>query len=251
MNLSGGPEPTASQLLDIYRRLRTSQGLQHWWPGESSFEVVIGCILTQNTNWGNVEKAITNLKLADALLPSKILAIPIDHLIELIRPTGFHTQKPVRLKSISRWWLDIWGDDVRPLAHENETEWGSDHGSLRIPSPPLTPRELGELRAELLATRGIGPETADSIILYALGLPAFVVDAYTRRIFSRLGLVKETCRYDELQSLFQSNLPQSLHLFFDYHAQLIALAKNNCRKTPVCKGCPLDEVCLKCFLPKY
>ncbi len=230
-------------MLQIYQRLRRHQGLQCWWPGESSYEVVVGCILTQNTNWGNVGKSIANLKAVDLLHPAKILDIPLDWLIELIRPTGFPTQKPLRLKAISQWWLGAIGDDVKPLAYFAEADWGSDTGTLRIPYPPLTTRNLNDVRNELLAIKGVGPETADAILLYALGLPTFVVDAYTNRVFSRVGLVTASIAYEELRHLFQSILPVYVPLYSDYHAQITTLAKNHCLSKPRCRGCPLGEIC--------
>jgi len=230
-------------LLDVYSRLRRAQGVQNWWPGTTSFEVVVGCILTQNTNWVNVRKAIAALSREGLMCPDLILDTNIDVLTELTRPAGFCTQKPFRLKTISHWWKSYFGNNSMPLTGVIESRWGEVAGLIRIPSPPLIERDIEDLRLELDALSGVGPETADAIILYAVGLPSFVVDAYTRRVFSRLGIVSENVGYEELRSLFQPSLPKDVALFNDFHAQITTLAKTHCLKTPICKGCPLSSIC--------
>jgi endonuclease-3 related protein len=206
-------------LLDIYGRLFSAFGPQFWWPARTPFEVMVGAILTQNTNWGNVEKAIANLKTEDVLTPRRINDITLLRLSRLIRPSGFYNQKARRLKAFSRFLIDRYGGSIAKLRRE----------------------ETAKLREELLALDGIGPETADSILLYALGKPAFVVDAYTRRIFSRHGFLSEKRGYEDWQKLFTDNLPRDVSLYNEYHALIVRLAKTFCRVKPVCGGCPLNE----------
>jgi endonuclease-3 related protein len=208
------------RLMEIYDLLRSSLGPQHWWPADTPFEVAVGAILTQNTNWKNVERAITNLRQADVLTVEGIDGLAETELAELIRPSGYFTVKARRLKNyIGRITGGYGGDFFASLA-----------GSL------------AEKRAELLGISGIGPETADSILLYAGGHATFVVDAYTRRIMSRHGLAPEGTGYDELRSLFMDNLPADPALFNEYHALLVAVGKDYCRpKEPRCEGCPLRD----------
>lgn len=237
-----GFESPPLQVIDLYGRLRNSQGLQGWWPGESSFEVAVGCILTQNTSWRNVEKAIASLQSNNLLSPDAILAIPVEELAGLIKPSGFPTQKPARLKSISRWWRSKFGESIFPLQHVEEHSFG-DSGQLRIPTDFAVGCDGENIRDELLALNGVGAETADAILLYALGKPFFVIDAYTRRICCRLGLIHENTNYTDFQKFFQSSLPHDVKLYNDFHAQFVALAKDHCRKTPVCRGCPIRDIC--------
>ncbi len=204
-------------LLRIYHRLFDAFGPQHWWPARTSFEVMVGAILTQNTNWGNVERAITSLRAADALKPERISQIPLKRLRSLIRSSGFFNQKAARLKAFSRFLVDRYGGRVGKLRRE----------------------ETAKLRGELLALDGIGPETADSMLLYALGKPVFVIDAYTRRVFSRHGYLSEKHGYADWQGLFEENLPRDARLYNEYHALIVKLAKEHCRKRPECGGCPL------------
>jgi endonuclease-3 related protein len=207
---------TADQLMDVYDRLLAQFGPQHWWPGDTPFEVCVGAILTQNTAWTNVEKAITNLKRAWVLDASAMLSIDDDELAELIRPSGYFNLKAKRLKGFLNF-LDQEADgDLDALFAE--------------------PLEI--LRPKLLGVYGIGPETADSILLYAASKPSFVVDAYTMRIFSRLGIVDAGTSYHAMQSLFMDNLPQDVALYNEYHALIVALGKDFCRpKRPKCEGC--------------
>jgi len=203
--------------LDIHRRLLDAYGPQHWWPAESPFEMMVGAILTQNTNWKNVEKAMLNLKDADALDARTILDMDEDRLRGLIRPSGFFNQKAARLRLFCSFYLDN----------------GGEAGMKGLDDP----------RHALLALNGIGPETADSMLLYALGIPVFVIDAYTRRIFGRLGLTSPDASYHELQVYFHARLERNAPLFNDYHALIVQHAKQHCRSRPVCSGCPLAAFC--------
>ncbi len=203
--------------------MRQRFGHQHWWPGETPFEVCVGAILTQNTNWGNVERAIANLKAAGVLQPVKLLALPERWLAELIRPAGYFNVKAGRLRSFLRALVEEFGGDLRRLfAGDTVT-----------------------VRQRLLAIHGIGPETADSMLLYAGGQRSFVIDAYTRRIFHRHGWCGADASYDELQQLCGASLdekprPESLDYWQDYHAQLVMVGKHFCRtRIPLCEKCPL------------
>ena len=213
---------TRGPLLQIYQRLFEHFGPQHWWPAETPFEVMIGAILTQNTAWSNVEKAIANLRTADTLTPQTLADLPQTQLEQLIRPAGFFRQKASRLKT---------------LARLLETEYRGEIADL-------CSGELEVARARLLAFNGIGPETADSILLYACTRPTFVVDAYTRRLFSRLGLLEEDASYTEIRAQFMSGLPGEVALFNEYHALIVAHCKRYCRKRrPDCAACPLCTGC--------
>lgn len=207
-------------LLDIYNKLYNKLGPQHWWPGETQFEIIIGAILTQNTNWQNVEKAINNLKKHRFLNPSGLKKIPIKRLAQLIRPAGYFNIKAHRLKEF-----------IKFLYNEY-------NGNLSI----MSGERLGVLRKKLLEINGIGPETADSILLYALNKPVFVVDAYTKRVLTRHNILNHNSTYHQIQELFMGNLPRKPRLFNEYHALLVRLGKEYCRKTPDCNGCPLWEV---------
>ena len=211
--------PLSQQLIEIYRLLFARYGPQHWWPGDSPFEVIVGAILTQSAAWGNVEKAISNLKQAGALTPTSLRQIPPDNLAELIYPSGYYKAKALKLKSF-----------VARLAeaHQDSLE-------------RLFSLETKQLREELLSIHGIGPETADSIILYAARKPVFVIDAYTRRILSRLGLSPSRDDYTSFQSQFMENLPADEKLFNEYHALLVQVGKTHCRPRARCPGCPLES----------
>jgi endonuclease-3 related protein len=207
-------------LLQIYGCLFKTFGLQHWWPAESPFEMMAGAVLTQSAAWGNVEKALLNLKNAGALSPEAIRLLPQHTLAQLVRPSGYFNAKAKKLKTLAEW-LGGFSDGLEK-AFDKETN---------------------ELRKELLAVHGIGPETADSILLYAAGRPVFVIDAYTRRDVSRLGLASGDESYDALQRLFTANLPADAALFNEYHALLVRLAKESCRKQPRCGDCCLKGMC--------
>ncbi len=216
------PAAMNQRLTDIYARLYTRFGAQHWWPGDGAFEVIVGAILTQNTAWTNVEKAMTNLKCARLLTPARMHRAPAARLARLVRPSGYFNLKAKKLKAFTRYLF---------AAH---------HGALAR----LFRLDTAALREELLAVYGIGPETADSIILYAARQPIFVIDAYTRRIMARLDLARDDASYDELQRMFMEHLPREEPLFNEYHALLVALGKNYCTKrAPRCAECPLVEAC--------
>lgn len=210
----------AEQLKEIYDLLFKRFGPQDWWPGDTPFEVIVGAILTQNTNWTNVEKAITNLKNAKLLSPDKLHRLDIKKLAELIRPAGYFNIKAKRLKNFLDWFFENYSGKIENL--EN------------VPT--------AELRQQLLSVKGIGPETADSILLYALNRPVFVVDAYTARICSRHHLIDEGADYHQIQETFESNLPPDIQLFNEYHALLVHLGKDFCKPTPKCEECPLNAL---------
>ncbi|HTP65648.1 MAG TPA: endonuclease III domain-containing protein [Geobacteraceae bacterium] len=205
------------ELIHIYEILLDRYGPRHWWPAETAFEVCVGAILTQNTNWKNVEKAIANLKREGLLSPASLRYVPVERLAEAIRPAGYYNVKSVRLKGFIFWLFDRFSGSLERMSRE---EW------------PV-------LREELLAVKGIGPETADSILLYACGKPTFVVDAYTRRLLAGLGLITGKEGYEEVRALFMDNLPADVALFNEFHALIVQHAKEHCRKRPLCPGCPL------------
>ena len=208
------------QLTEIYELLFEAFGPQHWWPGDTQFEIIIGAILTQNTSWTNVEKAIDNLKRADCLSARQLHNLGAEQLAELIRPAGYYNLKAKRLKSFLDW-----------LFVEYQ-------GQLQN----LEALDTGRLRGELLAVKGIGPETADSILLYAFKRCVFVVDTYTARIACRHQLIEPNAGYEQLCELFQSSLPQEVQLFNEYHALLVRLGKDYCKPKPKCAVCPLEKL---------
>lgn len=211
--MAAGDDP-----LTVFHQLYDHYGPQQWWPAESPFEVMVGAILTQNTSWTGVEKAITNLKSADALSLDAILNLPQEQLGELIRPSGYFNLKSKRLQNYCRWY------------RENEKR------SWEL--------ETAALRSELLSINGVGPETADDIVLYAYERPVFVVDTYTRRIFERLGWLQGKEPYEEIRSrvevLFSDELPvEQVRIYKELHGLIVSHAKRHCRKSPDCEGCPL------------
>jgi len=210
---------TAEKLQALYDAMFATYGPQHWWPGDTPTEIIIGAILTQNTAWRNVERAIENLKNASALNWLDLRDLPHEQLAELIRPAGYFNVKTRRLKAFVQWLWDSYNADLDRMF--------------------ATP--LHSLREELLSINGIGRETADSILLYACGLPTFVVDAYTARILTRHRLIDETADYDEIKELFESSLPDNVQLFNEYHALLVHVGKEHCRPKPRCSGCPLES----------
>ncbi len=210
---------TPALLLKIYRRLHQAFGHHHWWPGDSAFEVIVGAILTQNTSWKNVEKAIQNLKKAKVLNPKLLSRMPEKHLAQLIRPAGYFNIKARRLKNFLNFLNQKYG------------------GSLSR----LFSKSGAGLRQELLEVNGIGPETADSILLYAGQKPFFVVDAYTKRIFFRHHFFDDDIKYSEVQDFFMKRLPPRAALYNDYHAQLVKVGNTFChRSKPKCSECPLN-----------
>lgn len=213
---------TVIRLRGIFDRLVAHFGPLHWWPADSPFEVVIGAILTQNTAWRNVELAIANLKDAKALSPDALRALGTGDLERLIRPAGFFRQKAERLKLFVDHLFCRHGGDL----------------------PALLSGSLKEVRRELLSLKGVGPETADSILLYAGGYPSFVVDAYTLRLFTRLELLNGNEGYEAVRALFMTHLPHEADLFNEYHALIVEECKTFCRKRlPLCSACPLQPVC--------
>ena len=208
------------QLLAMYDALFSAYGPQQWWPGDTPFEVMVGAVLTQNTAWLNVEKAIANLKRAGCLTAGRMHQLPRRKLASLIRPSGYYRVKALRLAHLVAFLAERYRGSVARMART---------------APDA-------LRRELIALHGIGPETADSILLYAVGQPVFVVDAYTRRIFGRHGLIAPKDGYHDVQRLFMENLPSDPVLFNEYHALIVRLGKERCRKTdPRCSGCPLEQ----------
>jgi len=214
---------------EIFYRLYETYGPQHWWPGDSPLEIAIGAILTQNTNWMNVEKAIGNLKKKGLLDAKKLLSIKDDVLTDLIKPAGYYRIKTARLRNFL-------SARLRNFLRWLVTKGGFDG---------LKNKDMTELRNELLKIKGIGKETADSILLYALEKPIFVIDAYTRRILKRMGIIEtENMEYDEIRNLFESNLPQNVKLFNEYHALLVKLGKETClKRNPQCTKCPINDIC--------
>jgi len=208
-------------MLDIvFKRLFDSYGHQQWWPAETPFEMMVGAILTQNTNWTNVEKAINNIKERAALSVLLLEELEVCELAELIRPSGYFNIKAGRLKELVAFLSAEFNGDIDEM--------------FKLPLKPL--------RHLLLNVNGIGPETADSILLYAGNYPVFVVDAYTRRIFSRLGLIKTQHTYHQIQDFFMNNLPEDVILFNEYHALIVRHAKEQCKKKPLCRDCPLLDL---------
>jgi endonuclease-3 related protein len=211
---------SAAILSEIFRLLFDRFGPQQWWPADSAYEVMVGAVLTQNTNWQNVERAILNLKQADILSFEKMVELPAGLLAEYIRPAGYYNIKAGRLQNL----LNMVNDQYE--------------GNLEL----LFDEETGELRQQLLSVKGIGPETADSIALYAAHKPVFVVDAYTHRILSRHNIIDEQSGYYDIQELFMDNLASDCTLFNEYHALLVKTAKEYCKKkNPLCEKCPLRD----------
>ena len=208
----------------IYRRLVRHFGPAGWWPGETPFEVCLGAILVQNTSWTNVERALECVRGAGRLSFEGLSALSAARIAALIRPSGTFRVKAVRVRAF----LDFLG-----------SAYGGRVEAMRAEDPWV-------LRRRLLGVHGIGPETADSIALYAAGQPLFVVDAYTRRAFTRLGLLQSgALGYDEVQRFFMDRLPRDAALFNDYHAQIVRLGKEICRPRPRCGACPLETICPK------
>lgn len=203
-------------------------GWLNWWPGETPYEIMVGAILTQNTSWTNVERVISNLKNNELLSPHELLACPIDILKELIKPAGFFNQKSVYLINLTRWFIHRFDAEV--------TNADSVNTDL--------------LRLELLGLKGIGEETADSILLYAFERPIFVIDAYTKRVMHRLGLTSEKVTYKHLQYLFMTSLEHDVDRFKDFHAQFVMIAKEFCRTKPKCQECPLNLICSYYLTPQ-
>lgn len=210
---------TSDLLQQIYSRLSGHFGPQNWWPGDSPFEIMVGAVLTQNTNWQNVEKAIANLRKAGVLSFAAMSALPLEDLAQYIRPAGYYNIKAGRLQNFFAMIQEQWDGDLDYF--------------LQQPG--------AEIRENLLSVKGIGPETADSMVLYAAEQPIFVVDTYTHRILSRHGIIPEEYGYFEIQELLMDNLEEDTRLFNEFHALLVQAGKQFCKKTkPMCSGCPLS-----------
>ncbi len=207
----------------VYKKLYAYFGHQAWWPGDSPFEIVVGAILTQNTNWTNVEKAINNLKKHDVLCAKKIFKMSNEELAALIIPAGYFNVKAKRLKAfISHLILNY-------------------KGSLE----KMFDKDIFSLRQELLSIYGIGPETADSILLYSANKKIFVIDAYTFRMLKRFGIIKDKACYNDIQKLFHEYFKTGIEDYNEYHALIVALGKTFCKPKPVCDQCPLTDICKK------
>lgn len=208
----------SNTLKKTYKKLFTAFGPQQWWPGDTAFEVIVGAILTQNTAWINVTKAIRNLKKAKLLTPKKLHDLSQDELAKLIKPAGYFNIKAKRLKHFLNYLFDNYGGRLDRMFR----------------------KRTDALRRELLSVNGIGPETADSILLYAGSHPVFVADAYTKRVFSRHQIIKEGADYHDIQKLFMDNLPHDIKMFNEYHALIVRVGKEFCRNSkPLCSRCPL------------
>lgn len=204
-------------LLDIYKRLYGEFGPQYWWPGRTRFEVIVGAILTQNTSWTNVEKAIRNLKREKLLTPESLSRSAQGRIAGLIRPSGYYNIKTARIKNFLEFLNREYAGSLTKMFRAQDTV----------------------LREKLLAVKGIGPETADSILLYAGNKPVFVIDAYTRRIFSRHGMAQPDIEYGKLQEMFMAGLPRDAGIYNEYHALIVRVGKDLCRTRPRCDVCPL------------
>jgi endonuclease-3 related protein len=206
-----------SDLLRVYNLLDRYFGNLHWWPAEGPFEVMVGAILTQNTAWTNVEKAIAALREEQLLSPGAIDRIDEETLAVIIRPSGYHHVKAKRLKSLVRFFLKEYAGSIETMSAE----------------------KLPALREKLLSVQGVGPETADSILLYACGKPVFISDAYTRRILLRHHLIPDDANGEQIRVLFMTNLPHEASLFNQFHALFVYTGKTFCRTEPQCALCPL------------
>ncbi|MDI3534599.1 MAG: endonuclease related protein [Thermosediminibacterales bacterium] len=208
--------------MHVFELLYKEFGPQNWWPADTPFEVVVGAVLTQFVSWRNVEQAIDALKQRGLMDPEKILKVEDEILEELLKPTRFYKQKARRLKEFCSHLVTRYNGKLEKMFS----------------------KEIDELRRELLGIKGIGPETADSIILYAAEKPVFVIDAYTKRIFTRLGIFKDDVNYEEMQFYFHKHLKRDVRLFNEYHALIVTLGKTICSdKKPKCNKCPLRETC--------
>ena len=216
----------SDNILTIYQTLCARYGNLNWWPGETPYEVMVGAVLTQNTAWSNVEKAIANF--GNSLSPQAVLDMDVAELIDIIRPAGFFNQKAVYLKAVTAWFAK-YDFDVQSVGYE----------------------PLEKLRPELLSVKGIGKETADSILLYAFGFPTFVVDAYTVRLCARYP-IDAGKNYDAVKAHYETNLPRSLEIYINYHTAIVINCKDHCRKNkPHCDKCPLGKTCERRIYNKY
>lgn len=211
--------PNAKRLMEMFDLLLDHFGPQHWWPGETALEIIVGAVLTQNTNWKNVEKAIRNLKDKGLLSLERLHALSPSALGPEIRAAGFFNLKAKRLKGLIRFVMERYEGDL----------------------PNMLKEDPSTLREGLLSVKGIGRETADSILLYAAEAPVFVIDAYTHRILHRHGMAEAEATYEDLQAFFMENLPEDPALFNEFHALIVSTGKEYCRKEPRCTQCPLGH----------
>lgn len=207
-----------ASLINFFHKLYSFYGEQKWWPADTPFEVAIGAILTQNTNWSNVKKAIDNLKREELLNPQSLKHISIERLSEVIKPSGYYRIKAKRIKAFIDFLFDCY------------------YGNLKI----IKEQETNNIRSQLLSIHGIGQETADSILLYAFEKPVFVVDSYTKRVISRHKILNYNSSYKEFQDLFHNELKQDVQLYNEYHALFVRVGKDYCKTKPLCDGCPLS-----------
>lgn len=210
---------SGERLIEMFDLLLKSFGPQNWWPADTALEMMVGAVLTQNTNWKNVERAIKNLKEKKLLSIDALYSLPANELAQEIRPAGYFNIKAKRIKNMIQFIMEQYGGDIS-LFLEEETQ---------------------RLREGLISVNGVGPETADSILLYAVCRPIFVIDTYTHRILSRHGLIEEEAGYYDLQELFTNHLPDDTDLFGEFHALIVKTGKEYCRKNPLCNQCPLRE----------
>jgi endonuclease-3 related protein len=210
---------TGQKLMDMFDLLFAHFGPQDWWPGETDLEMMVGAVLTQNTNWKNVERAIENLKSKGLLTVNALCSMPMEALAQEIRPAGYYNIKAKRLMNLIQFLKDRYGEDLSGFS-KGETQ---------------------KLREGLLSVNGVGPETADSILLYAARRPVFVIDAYTHRILKRHGMSEDQATYYELQELFVDNLPEDQELYSEFHALIVQAGKNYCKRKPLCLECPLEK----------
>ena len=212
-------KPGRKSLLTVFRLLFSAHGQQYWWPGDTPFEIMVGAVLTQNTAWTNVEKAIANLARRDKLSAASIVAARHDHLANWLRPSGYFNIKATRLKNFCRWYVDAGG-----------------HAAL-------SRLDTDMLRTALLSINGVGAETADDMLLYAFDRPVFVIDAYTRRLFSRLGFIAGDEAYDDIRLSLEDKLGPDIGLYNEFHALIVIHAKTVCRVRPRCGDCVLRSRC--------
>lgn len=217
--------PPTRDLEKYYGLMLERFGPRGWWPGGSAFEIVLGVVLTQNCTWTNVEKALANLKALGPLTPARLAAMPDETLAQAIRPSGYYNQKVKKIRNVLEWLRQKAGED-------------SDDAGLAF----LRDFGMDSLREELISIKGIGPESADSILLYALDMPSFVIDACTYRMLRRHGFVADDTNYEEMRELFTSALPEDLRIYNECHALIVKLGQEYCRKrNPLCEACPLAE----------
>ena len=207
-------------LNEIYELFRAHYGDPKWWPAKTPYEVIVGAVLTQNTNWSNVEKAIANF--GENLSPEFIIKTDIENLVEIIKPAGFYNQKARYLKAVTKWY-EKYNFNVETVKQN----------------------DLHKIRKELLSVDGVGKETADDILLYAFGFATFVVDAYTKRLIERLPVSFDDYSYDGIKKYFETNLSADVEIYNNFHAYIVLNAKKYCKKIPLCIGCPLELICGK------